>query len=492
MSAAKGGFRQNLPFYFLIIGAYFFLTIPRAAQPGMFGDGMIYAVIARNLAEGVGSVWAPAFDSPQVPFYEHPPLGFALQSLAYRAFGDHLAVERVYSVGLGALTILMLAALWRRSGLDSRYDWLPTVFWLLPSTVTWTAINNMLDLAQGFWTTLAVLAVVCSLDGRARMLWGTLAGLATAAAVLTKGPTGLFPLAAPVAAALALGQPVAALQSGAAMLASAGSVALLLAAGSESRAALSTYLQSQVLASISGIRGADRWMSLPRHLMMGVMLRMAVLTALIWLPSRVRAGARPAPEGAARRVAFFFLIALAASVPVAISARIIGHYFVPSIAFFALGFAALTYRQMNLPHAQWHASRAVRRSVGSIGLTLTVAAVGLPLAGIRWEPRDAERVAEFRALAPLLPPRAIAGTCPGTVEDWNGAVYLQRFLRLQLDEGPARSSREFFLLRSDNACEIPAGCESAKKGQSVELFRCATSEPDRSLARNAPLRSGGL
>lgn len=473
MSPADGRLRHNLPFYLLVVGAYSFLTVPRAAQPGMFGDGMIYAVIARNLAEGVGSVWAPAFDSPQAPFYEHPPLGFVLQSLAYRAFGDHYAVERVYSIGLGALTMLLLAALWRRTALDPRYDWLPAVFWLLPSTITWSAINNMLDLAQGVWTTLAVLAVVHSLDGRARTLWAALAGVATTAAVLTKGPTGLFPIAAPVVAGLVLGQRSAALRSGAVMLASAGSLALLLAFGSQSRAALSTYLQGQVFASISGIRGADRWMSLPRHLMMGVVARMAVLTALVWLASRVRIRARPAPEGAARRVAFFFLIALAASVPVAISARIIGHYFVPSIPFFALGFAALTYRQLDLPHARWHASPAVRVATSVICLTLVAAAVGMPLSGIRWEPRDVEQVAEYGALAPLLPPRATAGTCPGTVLNWNGAVYLQRFLRLGLDEGPARGSHGFFLRSSHNPCEIPPSCKSLRAGSSVELFRCS-------------------
>jgi hypothetical protein len=35
------------------------LTIPRMAQRGMFGDGLLYATIARNLSIGSGSFWAP-------------------------------------------------------------------------------------------------------------------------------------------------------------------------------------------------------------------------------------------------------------------------------------------------------------------------------------------------------------------------------------------------------------------------------------------------
>jgi hypothetical protein len=35
------------------------LTVPRTTQRGMFGDGLMYATISRNLSIGVGSFWAP-------------------------------------------------------------------------------------------------------------------------------------------------------------------------------------------------------------------------------------------------------------------------------------------------------------------------------------------------------------------------------------------------------------------------------------------------
>ena len=37
------------------------LTVPRLWQRGMFLDGVTYAVVARNMADGVGTFWAPSF-----------------------------------------------------------------------------------------------------------------------------------------------------------------------------------------------------------------------------------------------------------------------------------------------------------------------------------------------------------------------------------------------------------------------------------------------
>ena len=36
-------------------------TVPRVTHRGMFVDGVTYASIARNLAEGHGSFWSPSY-----------------------------------------------------------------------------------------------------------------------------------------------------------------------------------------------------------------------------------------------------------------------------------------------------------------------------------------------------------------------------------------------------------------------------------------------
>lgn len=55
---------------------------PHLVREGMFMDGTIYAVLSRNLAEGIGSFWYLEFTrDPLVVFHEHPPLVMGLQSL---------------------------------------------------------------------------------------------------------------------------------------------------------------------------------------------------------------------------------------------------------------------------------------------------------------------------------------------------------------------------------------------------------------------------
>src|SRR3954466_8114656 len=102
-------------FRFLTAGVFLAATVPRLAHRGMFVDGVTYASIARNLAEGRGTFWDLSYTATLYPhFREHPPLGFWLQSLWFRVLGDHLFVERVYAITVAAVTAVLIAAVWRR------------------------------------------------------------------------------------------------------------------------------------------------------------------------------------------------------------------------------------------------------------------------------------------------------------------------------------------------------------------------------------------
>ncbi len=75
----------------------FFLAamfLPRLVPQGLFGDGLLYASLARNLAEGKGSMWAPWFSSGYwldfasgAPYFENPPLMIWLEAVFFRIIG---------------------------------------------------------------------------------------------------------------------------------------------------------------------------------------------------------------------------------------------------------------------------------------------------------------------------------------------------------------------------------------------------------------------
>jgi hypothetical protein len=49
---------KNLPFYVIVLALFIGVTAKSLFTDGMFMDGLWYAAISRNLAEGIGSFWS--------------------------------------------------------------------------------------------------------------------------------------------------------------------------------------------------------------------------------------------------------------------------------------------------------------------------------------------------------------------------------------------------------------------------------------------------
>jgi hypothetical protein len=448
------------------------------SQPGMFLDGITYAVVARNLAAGQGTFWSPFYTTTVYPaFHEQPPLGFALEAVAFAIGGDHLAIERVYSLSMGLCTLVLMVLLWRTAFADRDHDWLPILFWLLPSTVTWALINNMLENTQVVLTTAAMLACVRSLRSPSRgMTWAVVAGILVVGAVLVKGPNGLFPLAAPALAFLILPDMSGsrAQQSGLTMVATTAAFALGLFGWPEARSALTDYWRQHLAAAISGERGIGRFnalRSLIRHLASGVFLRMAALLALFWIVARLLPvnPSRPLPPG--KRWAWFFLaMGIAASVPVLVSTKIAGHYLVPSIPLFALGFAGLARPWVASLQLRYGARPLAAKALLAAGIILILTALTLPFLPVSIEPRDVRWMAEYRIVGPYLGRGTTIGTCAGAAGDWGLQAYMQRLFMVSLDAG-ADNHAQYLQLR-DRECEAPAQCAAVASSERLTLWNC--------------------
>ncbi|HPB58126.1 MAG TPA: hypothetical protein PLL49_06435, partial [Bacteroidales bacterium] len=91
--------KNNLyPFYLSVFGILLLIISPAMLSDGMFLDGLLYATISRNLANGIGDFWHPHLTKTLSPvFVGHPPLVFGLQSLFFKILGDNIYVERLYS-----------------------------------------------------------------------------------------------------------------------------------------------------------------------------------------------------------------------------------------------------------------------------------------------------------------------------------------------------------------------------------------------------------
>ena len=167
-------------------------------------------LMARNLADGVGTFWKPYLDDYIHPvFHEHPPLVFWFQSLFFRIFGNGPYLEAFYGFFMGLLILGATGLFWYRVRRDYQ---LPTVgsWWpvlLLVPLPIFTYILQVNRIANT-WTLLAIvaayLAYLSAVNTKHTAIIGLLAGGAIYLGFIAKGPVALFSLAVPPLAWLTL------------------------------------------------------------------------------------------------------------------------------------------------------------------------------------------------------------------------------------------------------------------------------------------------
>jgi 4-amino-4-deoxy-L-arabinose transferase-like glycosyltransferase len=188
-------------FHIFLFSLIILLFAPNLLKRGMFVDGLWYATISKNLAEGFGSFWSPAFTHTMYPvFNEHPPLVFGLQSLFFKVLGDACYVEKIYSLFTIFLTLIGINILWKTIFRDKPelkdYGFIPCILWILHEPVYLFYSNNMLECSQGIFILISVILILKGLknSNKSSYLFIFLAGISLIFSFLSKGFTGLYPL----------------------------------------------------------------------------------------------------------------------------------------------------------------------------------------------------------------------------------------------------------------------------------------------------------
>ena len=105
--------KNSRPYYIIVFGLFLGICAPSLWSDGMFMDGLYYAAISRNLADGLGSFWYLHFTDFSYPiFHEHPPLAMGLQSILFYFFGDSIYIERLYSFFTFIFTGAIIHLIW--------------------------------------------------------------------------------------------------------------------------------------------------------------------------------------------------------------------------------------------------------------------------------------------------------------------------------------------------------------------------------------------
>ena len=460
-------------FTFAVLAA---AIVPRLAHRGMFVDGVTYASIARNLAEGRGSFWSPSYTATVYPqFHMHPALGLWLQSLWFRALGDHMVVERAYAITVALATAFLIGAIWRRlhEGNENpssarQFEWLPILSWIAVPVVSWSIVGNMLETTVTCFIAGSVAALVEAAWARptaAFVAWGGLSGLCIIAAALTKGPVALFALAAPLLV------PVTSDRRGRSLLAAAqwttaGICALGVLSVPEARASLLQYLNEQLLPALDGRYDSDS-LKIVKVMLEGVWLPMIVGAVLIVAAARELV---VPSKGEQRQAMSFLLLGLAGTLPILASRKQMGHYLVPAVPFFAMATASFIAPTV----ARLVGRIVVNRQAGAISATAVFIIFGTITASfVPALDRDRQRLADLDALEPMAPRGVTVGICYAASGDWGLHAWFERRFHVSLDTALG-SRRDWFLQTAPPAAGCPpATCAPATDpSRQLILLKC--------------------
>jgi hypothetical protein len=173
---------------------FFILIITKLFTIGVFVDGMTYASISRNLAEGYGSYFKPLYTlTIYNEFYEHPPLQFILESLFFKIFKDHFWTEKLYSVIVGFLSLICCSIIVRiiNKFENLKLPLFSASFVLISTPLTsWIILSNMLENTLVLFLLLSFIFLLLSIYKNP--LLSLISGFFLFFSFFTKGPVCLF------------------------------------------------------------------------------------------------------------------------------------------------------------------------------------------------------------------------------------------------------------------------------------------------------------
>ncbi len=438
--------------------------LPILLSEGTFFDGMIYAVLARNLAAGVGSFWAPHFSlTSQAQWFEHPPLGLNIASLFYRVLGEGVWVEHAYSLFTVLVCSGLIIVLWKQVVPDGRrlrrLAWLPVLFWFMNPQVTWAYANNMLENTMSIFTLGAVILLLRSCrDGKRWALYLLLGAVAVVAAVLTKGLVGLFPLVTLGAYQLGTRRLGWRRTAGRTLLLVTGAAALmaLVMTIPAARYNIARYLETQLLPSMSGQRTDTGNPFIYLVKLLNTLLPALVVALAITLAGWRKRLLSGVTADHMRWALTFLLLALAGSVPLMVSPRRSMFYVLPSFPFYAIAtalpVAAIT---SDLIERLRDGSRLLRGWQIAAGLLLAAVAV-FSASRIGTYNRSEIMVRDVKAIGSYLQSELglavdqeyAVGACRRLWRNWNLETNLARYHRL----GLAHNDSTMTFVVTDDLC----------------------------------------
>ena len=421
----------------LLIGLFLILVSKSLLTEGMFFDGVTYASISRNMAQGQGTFWNPHYTQTLYPeFHQHPPLALGAEALLFKAFGDHLWVEKAYSVLMFVLSGLLIALIWKRTTNNIRWAWLPLLFWLAMPVVTWCATNNMLENTMTVFVLLSVYLMIVGYQRNERV-WLFMGGIALFAAFLSKGFTGLFPLVFPIIYCIFddkrrwIQGPVDSLLLLVTLAVLSGVMFLVFP---PSFGYLKDYINLQVIGG--GLHEAT--VNTRFFMVFSLLLQLVVplaffaiilILSIIFNKEKHKVFEFPPDK---KRFWAFLMLGLLGVLPMMVSVKQRDFYLLAALPFFALAFGHLSLSMVNMMLLEIKPN--VHKCILLGSSVLVLLGIVLNVCHIGKYGRDEAFLVEMKKALSEIPENEVIGIKPEDFTQWSWHAYFMRYGKVSLDD----------------------------------------------------------
>jgi 4-amino-4-deoxy-L-arabinose transferase-like glycosyltransferase len=459
---------ETRPFLLFSIAVALALIFPWLLQDGMFMDGLLYADVAKNYADGNGSFWHLRTDEViPTEFHHQPPLVFFLESGFFKMMPDSIFPERIYCLLMFFITLWLIRLVWRTLIQNPKLqgiDYLPVLFYFICPTVFWSYINNVIEITMVNFVLGAALLLGKVYEERWQRTWLLMAGIFVVLAFLCKGIQGIFLISFPLFQWVVFRRITF-------RRAVADTIILLLplilfnctALSFETvRSAYFAYFEDRFPTTFSGIND-----TVPTRLyllwdLVQVFIPMFILLVVLYFAGHSQKDGYQT----GRNAVFLFCIGFGGILPLMVTREQRVFYSVTAFPYVMMAFSLLVAPgAMRLVEITTPQIRKVITLV-SVAAILITFIVGISIAGT--PKRDADLLHDVYAIGAVTGKSSVLGCDFALYSDWSVPCYLSRYFHIALDFHEQRTSRDWYIVRKGR--ELPPGFHPVDIGSGFLLL----------------------
>ncbi len=395
---------------------------------GMFLDGMMYADVSRNLAEGDGTFWNMLYTETKFDhFHEQPPFVFFLQSFFYKLFGDHIYVEHWYNLFFLVAWIFIIYQLSKLVLPKIEFSFFTLILLLIIPIIQWSFRNNVLEVTMGFFCLCTVYFSLKGIEEKKRY-YILLASAFLFLASFSKGIQALFPLVVPfyyfiifkeyrfknyfLDQLLLLSIPLI--------------IYICFYFYEPAFQSYSTYFQSRLVGTFAHKQNTTSFRGTTLINIFEELLMPIGFCLVFFFFSNVK------KIIISKKSILFFLIGLSASLPLMVTLEQRRFYITPSIPFFIFSLSLLFFPFFNEGLLKLKTMKRHLRLLNIFQLGVIIITSCLIFLQVFSPSRDKQLISDLKKLKLTLPQKTILSTQQDVFEVYENHAYFQRYGKFSL------------------------------------------------------------